>query len=513
MVKKILTYSALIFLVFHLHQTETSATNQINFLDVNEGDRFEEYIADLVNREIISGFPDGTFKPDHAVKRNEAAIMIGRYLTLDKTFTSSSFSDVNDNVTGAGYIESAMTAGIISGYGDGTFRPRLQISRAEMAIILDRTFSMEQSDIPFDDVDDSIQAYGAIQALYGSGITEGYPDNTFRPDQTITRGEFAAFMTRAINWEESAEERKYQEMIVEVEALIRELPDDTETAQREEIEKIRALLNDIQLNGYSIDETLKQQFVEAEQDFNLQIESIREDVIGKLDSDYDSGHFYERTMDYHGLFSVNANQGNIDAENETVFVEGDPDQSILVTVPHGVEHIRNDEAKYAEVYTGPMGLLLNEYTGVHVLYQAKTGRDPNFYNDVEFKERLAEIVEDYDISLILDLHGMSDRPDLDISLDIGTNHGRIISPEVVNSLVYYYAANDVNNVWQNKLFSASNPANIAHYSFHELNVPAMQLEYTRSMRNPRNQLPAFYNNIRSLIGFILEYQSRENEVQ
>ena len=77
----------------------------------------------LLDKKIIAGYEDGTFKPTRNVNRGEAAIMLGRALNLDGTQRATSFSDVNASAKASGYIQSAVKKGIISGYKDGTFKP------------------------------------------------------------------------------------------------------------------------------------------------------------------------------------------------------------------------------------------------------------------------------------------------------------------------------------------------------------------------------------------------------
>ena len=92
----------------------------------------------LLDKKIIAGYEDGTFKPTRNVNRGEAAIMLGRALNLDGTQRPTSFSDVNASSKASGYIQSAVKKGIISGYEDGTFKPADTISRVEMAYLLDK---------------------------------------------------------------------------------------------------------------------------------------------------------------------------------------------------------------------------------------------------------------------------------------------------------------------------------------------------------------------------------------
>jgi hypothetical protein len=78
------------------------------FKDVSKTYTFYEEVEFLSSKQIITGFEGGIFRPDVQVTRAEAAIMIGRALGLDGEAKNTKFSDVTANVTGSGYIASAV---------------------------------------------------------------------------------------------------------------------------------------------------------------------------------------------------------------------------------------------------------------------------------------------------------------------------------------------------------------------------------------------------------------------
>lgn len=90
--------------------------------------------------------------------------------------------------------------GVIEGYSDGTFRPDQSITRAEFAAILSRfvtsigSFDMVEYDISFSDVNEGQWFYDDIMLLANYGIVNGYSDGTFRPNNEITREEIAFIM-------------------------------------------------------------------------------------------------------------------------------------------------------------------------------------------------------------------------------------------------------------------------------------------------------------------------------
>ncbi|WP_052000820.1 N-acetylmuramoyl-L-alanine amidase [Gracilibacillus boraciitolerans] len=164
-------------------------------------DIYQEEVNYLIEKNIINGFPDGTFKPDDNVTRAQAVTMIGAALHLSGgQIESSSFFDVNKDHYAFGYIEAAVKKQIIHGYTDGTFRPSREMNRSEMAIIISKAFNLtETSEMNFLDVSKQSSLYLPINKIYTAGITVGYENNTYRPNKTITRAEFSLMLARALD--------------------------------------------------------------------------------------------------------------------------------------------------------------------------------------------------------------------------------------------------------------------------------------------------------------------------
>lgn len=139
----------------------------------------------------IAGFPDGTFKPSNQVTRAEAVRMFVKLVNngaeLPKNPTTS-FKDAN-NAWYSDEINYAVAKGFIKGYSDGTFKPNQAITRAEFAQMIS---AFVKNGYPgtgsFKDVKGH-WASDAISALYGNKNIKGYGDGTFKPDQKLTRAE------------------------------------------------------------------------------------------------------------------------------------------------------------------------------------------------------------------------------------------------------------------------------------------------------------------------------------
>lgn len=172
---------------------------ETTFKDVKTYTSFYEEIMFLHGEEIIFGYEDDTFRPTDGVTRAAASAMIGRALGLDGTKRDSSFDDVPEQSFASGYIASAAEEGIITGFNDGTFRPNQLVTRGEMAIFISRAFDLTtETDAAYQDTAPSMASFEAIQNVYGNGIAKGFSDYHFYPYKTITRGEFSAFLARGV---------------------------------------------------------------------------------------------------------------------------------------------------------------------------------------------------------------------------------------------------------------------------------------------------------------------------
>lgn len=203
--KKLAVWIVAILLVFSGFAGSVSANG---FKDLKTGHRFYNEIMYLVDKGIVSGYTDQTFRYEAAVTRAQAAVMLGRAKGFDGTPSDTKFSDVKKGNFGSGYINDAVEAGIILGYPDGTFRPNQTVTRGQMAIFIARAFDLkEEAQTDFLDVKPGMKAYSSAKKIIAAGITTGYPNNTFRPDKTLRRSDFSAFLARALN-EEFQEHRK-----------------------------------------------------------------------------------------------------------------------------------------------------------------------------------------------------------------------------------------------------------------------------------------------------------------
>lgn len=166
---------------------------------------------------FLVGYAEGTFGPERNMTRAEVTTMFARLLTeqieADKTY-SSTFNDVAKGCWAANYIGYMQQFGIVTGYTDGSFRPNAPVTRAEFAAIASRFEKLTQGSKSFTDVPDTHWAVKYINFAATRGWVTGYADGTFKPEHSITRAEVAAVTCRLL--ERSADQNYIRSHIGEL---------------------------------------------------------------------------------------------------------------------------------------------------------------------------------------------------------------------------------------------------------------------------------------------------------
>ena len=185
---------ALVFLVF---PAGTESYGASSFKDIR-GHWAEQYIERAVAQGIIKGYTDGRFLPDEKVSRAEFISMINR--ALGNTSTGKiNFSDVSSGAWYYGDVAKAVTAGFVSGFDDGTFRPNNKITRQEAAVMLARivpTYGYSANLSRFADYRSIADwAYTAMSKVCGKGYISGYTDGMIHPLDSLTRAQAAKIIS------------------------------------------------------------------------------------------------------------------------------------------------------------------------------------------------------------------------------------------------------------------------------------------------------------------------------
>ena len=165
-----------------------SAAYEHPFTDV--GDRYGEAVEFLYTIEAINGISSTKFGTQQTLTRGDAAVILANMLLLDtENAPDAGFTDLNSRVKPS--VDALAEYGIVSGVTATEFKPGQPLSRGAMAKFLVTAFELEEyaEETPFTDVGGVFAPY--IEALYGTGITNGKTATSYGTNQNITRGEFA----------------------------------------------------------------------------------------------------------------------------------------------------------------------------------------------------------------------------------------------------------------------------------------------------------------------------------
>ena len=190
--------------VFAELETEARTPGPTRFRDV-EGHWAADFIDGLVQREILRGFPDGSFQPQGNLSRVAYAAAIASAFNLPRQLgTRRSFRDVPSNYWGAAAIRKAAEMGFISGFGDGTFRPNSNLTRVQAIASLVSGLGLTGGNLDIlglyrDRAQIPSYALMAVAIATEKRLVTNFPDlGRFNPLRAITRGELAAFLYQAL---------------------------------------------------------------------------------------------------------------------------------------------------------------------------------------------------------------------------------------------------------------------------------------------------------------------------
>ncbi|MFA9446035.1 S-layer homology domain-containing protein [Egicoccus sp. AB-alg6-2] len=164
------------------------------FADVWAGHSHRAGIEGLADLGVVKGCSATRYCPETAVTRAQLATILAK--ALDLPAGTHPFTDAGP--THSANIGALYAAGITDGCGRRSFCPDQPVSRAQLAAMLQRALELPESAPGFSDVQHNRHRL-AIGAVSRAGITTGYEDNTFRPDQAVNRGQVATFVTRALD--------------------------------------------------------------------------------------------------------------------------------------------------------------------------------------------------------------------------------------------------------------------------------------------------------------------------
>ena len=166
--------------------------------------------ADAQKSLLLCGYPDGTFRPDAGITRAEAATLLRRATTMYGYYVRDDiFTDVE--MWAKQSINELAAAEVVKGYPDGTFRPNNTVTRAEFVAMLMRVVGEQGGSSKFADVQGHwAESYIAKATEYG--YISGYPDGTFRPDANITRAEALKVVSEVFGFSSNGTDMRFTDV-------------------------------------------------------------------------------------------------------------------------------------------------------------------------------------------------------------------------------------------------------------------------------------------------------------
>lgn len=148
---------------------------------------------------FMQGYGNGVFGPSREVTRAQVAQIFYNLLLNKDVDTTVSFSDVTDTAWYSKAVNTLASMDVIKGVGQSKFAPERVISRAEFAAIATRfAKASNNGDVTFTDVSKDAWYYNNVLTAVQYGWIDGYTDNTFKPNKTITRAESAKIVNRML---------------------------------------------------------------------------------------------------------------------------------------------------------------------------------------------------------------------------------------------------------------------------------------------------------------------------
>ncbi len=187
---------------------KTDNTNKDNdtgkktvFSDLPESHWSYKAVSELVDKKVINGFDDSTFRPDTLVTREEFAKMICAAFNLKRVGKNTVYSDADSNEWYYEYIQIITENNVMQGKGDGTFGIGETLSRQDLAVMakrlvdnnyLNKSYSETDNYTPFSDMNEADDyAKASIEYIKKRGIINGVGDNKYAPKNGVTRAEAA----------------------------------------------------------------------------------------------------------------------------------------------------------------------------------------------------------------------------------------------------------------------------------------------------------------------------------
>jgi Tol biopolymer transport system component len=190
--------------VFLHDRVHTAAFNDIPCVYWADGE-----VESCVSAGIVTGYPDGLYRPKWALTRDQMAVYIARALAggdenVPPGPVEATFDDVATGHWAFKYVEHCVANDVVHGFGPVTYGPAVIVSRDAMAVFISRAAAGGDGNVPdgpaeaaFDDVPTDHWAYRYVEYCVENGVVSGYEDGLYHPEWVATRDQMAVYVARA----------------------------------------------------------------------------------------------------------------------------------------------------------------------------------------------------------------------------------------------------------------------------------------------------------------------------
>lgn len=199
---KFLVFILCASVIFHTNLAQAGTTGLSGSFSDIQRHWAEQSIVSWTESGYIDGYANGKFMPNQAITRAEFCVFINRLMGYTR-MNSLRFADIQGDEWYASELGKAVAAGYLSGYPDGTIRPNQGITRQEIASILTNILSLKNAQRDSltrikDRASISSWCEMAVNTVVYHKYMSGFPDKTFRPGSAVTRAEALAIFDRIV---------------------------------------------------------------------------------------------------------------------------------------------------------------------------------------------------------------------------------------------------------------------------------------------------------------------------
>lgn len=299
--------------------TTVSTVSVHGFTDLDPESDTTPYIEEFQERGLTNGYPDGTFKPQNTITRAEFVALINRTFLYEPVEGDINYTDVKDTDWFVKDLKIAADRGYIKGYPDGTFRPDRNISRQEVAVVLNRILQL--SNDVYTELDEELPSWcrDAVQAMIGHGIMF-VKDKTFGADVDITREDSVVSLLTVIHQKEAAEDEAILDETSDGEEVVLVVPHEDTDVETPDADVIYAM----QVTIEGLEDVLNQETKYAQK-----LERHHLDLVRAIKTNMES-YLADYTYDYESNARVVNTEYRLLPENEQSNIEN----AINASVPY-----------------------------------------------------------------------------------------------------------------------------------------------------------------------------------